>query len=329
MSVRFQWAKCQLDALRNCFSVSDVRKALRSLPKDLDDTYARILESIDNKGYGDQVAKILQWLAYSIVPMSLDEVAEMLTVDMESHPLVDFERRFEDPQDILELCSSLVSIGPGTRFGETSLQFAHFSVREVLESPRLDHGPAKKFALDEMRANILIAESCIAYNIHLDSLQVSFRRGIMYRECPLSSYAAEHWDWHAKNARENGTITSLCERLFRSRSDDSKLPSWLAIRSYDLKYLLDAQGRFLPLHCAIILHLPRIMRKLILEGADVNSKSFIGDAPGDLIAPDDHERVEDLKLLLDHGAKVTDWNDMQEPHSCSRCEKAWTLYTYP
>ena len=288
--------------------MSDLRKALRSLPKDLDDTYARILQNIDNKGYGDQVAKILQWLAYSFEPMSPKEVAEVLTVDMESYPLVDLDRRLEDPQDILELCSSLVSIGPRKKWTKETLQFAHFSVREFLESPRLDSGPARKFAVDEMRANILIVESCIAYNIYLDSLQVNMDISIIREEYPLSLYASNWWGIHAGRAQESGRIISLCERLFRS--DSPELPSWLAVFS-SLVCFTDLQGRFLPLNCATYLSLPRMMRKLILEGARVNEKDKkYGETPL-IIATNTakQERVEDVQFLVNHGAEVNAQDD--------------------
>lgn len=302
----FQWVKCQLDALRNCLSISDLRKALRSLPKDLDDTYARILQNIVNKGYGNQVATILQWLAYSVVPLSLNEIVDVLTVDMESDPLVDFERRLQDPQDLLEVCSSLVSIRPRNPWEKESLQFAHFSVREFLESPRLYNGPLGRFALDKMRANILIAESCIAYSIHLDSPQISRDRLVICEDYPLDSYAANNWGVHARNARENGRIISLCERLLRS--DRPEMPAWLGIFN-DYHYFRDSQGRFLPLHYAVRFSLPRIMRKLILEGAHVNPKDERGATPLMWVASSHHERVEDLQFLLDHGAEVNAQSD--------------------
>ena len=308
MSVRFQWVKCQLDALRKCLSVSDLRKALRSLPKDLDDTYARILQDIDNKGYGDQVAKILQWLAYSAHSMSLGEIAEVLTVDMEGDPLVDFERRLEDPPDILEICSSLVSVDQGY------IQFAHFSVREFLESPRLDNGPAKRFAVDEMRANMLIAESCIAYIIQVESLLVPAKSGrrqifidLIDENYPLWQYAGRSWSKHASNAQENERIISLCERLFQSRNTAFGRLLWL---DYDLRHLTDSQGRILPIHYAIFYSLPRIMRKLVLDGADVNSKDIYGKTPLIVVINFSiHEHVEDVQFLLDHGAEVNARDD--------------------
>ena len=297
--------------------MSDLRKALRSLPKDLDETYARILQNVVNKGYGSQVAKILQWLAYSEEPMSLNEIAEVLTVDMESDPLVDFERRPQDPQDLLELCSGLVSVSPRGWWGKGRVQFAHFSVREYLASLRLDTGPATIFALDEMRANTLIAESCIAYNIQVDSIPIPVKldRHITYEKYPLWRYAADKWSIHARNARESGRIVFLCARLFRSRSTTSQPLSWPGISS-SLKYLV-VEGRFSPLHCAIFFSLPKIMRKLILEGAHVNSRDEnSGQTPlirvilGKMRRISDvHQHLEDVQFLLNHGAEINACDD--------------------
>ena len=287
--------------------MSDLRNGLRALPKDLDDTYSRILQDIDSKGYGDQVVKILQWLAYSARPMFIKEIAEVLTVDMESEPLVDFEKRLEDPQDLFEICSSLVSIGPKNWNGEETFQFAHFSVREFLESPRLNSGPARKFAVDKMRANTLIAESCIAYNMNLDSLQVDMHRSIIREKYPLFAYAEKSWDSHARRARENGRIISLIERVFRSQ--DSKPPIWIGDDLLDFTdRFTDPQGRLMPLHCAVFIPLPKIMRKLILEGAHVNSKSKSGNTPLIMVSKM-WERVEDVQFLLSHGAEVNACDD--------------------
>lgn len=147
---------------------------MRSLPEDLDDTYARILQCIDNDGYSKEVAKIMQWLAYSWQPMSLTEVSEVLTVDPEDDTQFDIERRLVEPRELLRLCSSMATTVRQQRRQnvqtvyedaeeEELLQLAHFSVREYLESARLHEGLAKSFAIHEMRANTFIAESCIIY----------------------------------------------------------------------------------------------------------------------------------------------------------------------
>ncbi|KAI6914759.1 hypothetical protein KC318_g468 [Hortaea werneckii] len=59
----FRWAACQLDTLTQCYTRGKVRRALQVLPKDLDETYARILRTIDEGHNAEEALKILTWLA--------------------------------------------------------------------------------------------------------------------------------------------------------------------------------------------------------------------------------------------------------------------------
>ena len=47
VNIRFRWVFCQIDSLKKCIRPKDVRDALKSLPKTLDDFYARTLLGID------------------------------------------------------------------------------------------------------------------------------------------------------------------------------------------------------------------------------------------------------------------------------------------
>ena len=80
---RFRWAACQLDELWTCLNLPMLRKALGSLPKTLDNTYARILERID-EDYRQYAMTILQWLVYSARPLQIEELAEVVAVDLQS-----------------------------------------------------------------------------------------------------------------------------------------------------------------------------------------------------------------------------------------------------
>lgn len=75
---------CQLDELRKCLTPKELRRALSSLPKTLDDTYARILYNINERHSADAF-KILQWLVYSARPLLLEEVAEVAAVEIEKN----------------------------------------------------------------------------------------------------------------------------------------------------------------------------------------------------------------------------------------------------
>jgi hypothetical protein len=68
--------------LRNCVTLSALRKALESLPKTLDETYERILTNID-ESYASALRKLLQFLTFSPRTMSLTELVDVPAIDME------------------------------------------------------------------------------------------------------------------------------------------------------------------------------------------------------------------------------------------------------
>jgi ankyrin repeat domain-containing protein 50 len=106
---RFRWVVCQLDVLRKCMTVDALRRTLKALPKSLDETYDRILLNIDEQ-HSDQALKIMQWLAFSARPVTLEEVGEALTVDLDHGCMLEPDARLQDPHDILTICSSLVTV---------------------------------------------------------------------------------------------------------------------------------------------------------------------------------------------------------------------------
>jgi hypothetical protein len=63
---------CQMDVLRDCHSPAEIVQALKSLPKSLDETYERILQSIPTNRSKDAL-RILQWLVFSARPLGIDE----------------------------------------------------------------------------------------------------------------------------------------------------------------------------------------------------------------------------------------------------------------
>jgi hypothetical protein len=72
---------CQLDVLEKCLKPDALHRALKSLPKTLGNTYARILCDIDEE-YSQDAFKILQWLAYSARPLRIEEVTEVIAVNI-------------------------------------------------------------------------------------------------------------------------------------------------------------------------------------------------------------------------------------------------------
>jgi hypothetical protein len=188
---------CQLDALRKCLTLIEVREALKLLPKTLDETYARILCSIDKEGHGKHAFKVLQWLAYSTRPLRIEEIAEVIAVDIEGDLRFNPENRLREPQDILTICSSLVTTAG------LELRLAHFSVKEYLVSNRV----RTEYSIARC-AHDHIAQTCITYLLYFKG--PSLLTSDIVDEFPLVRYAAKYW---TKHARMTGNYTDQIDRL--------------------------------------------------------------------------------------------------------------------
>jgi hypothetical protein len=105
-SVRFRWAFCQLNALKTCRRESTLMERLDQLPKDLDETYDRILQNIMDED-ADEAFAALQWLAYSERPLYLDELAEAIVIQPNKYS-PESRDRLLDPYEVLHICSSLI-----------------------------------------------------------------------------------------------------------------------------------------------------------------------------------------------------------------------------
>jgi ankyrin repeat protein len=105
----FRWVFCQLDILKKCLSVRDIQTALRTLPKTLEETYARILETVPEE-YHEKLHKALYWLVFSRRPMTMEEIAEAMVSGPDCSNNWDENSKLNDPRDVLEVLGSLVMV---------------------------------------------------------------------------------------------------------------------------------------------------------------------------------------------------------------------------
>ena len=203
---RFRWVECQFDSLGSCLTLPKLRKALTTLPRSLHDTYARILCDID-KDYQQYALHILQWLAFSELPLRLKEIAEVIAIDVNETPQFDPQRRLPDPRDVVEICSSLITVtlgppddaeleGGNLEPSESFVRLAHFSVKEYLTSDIILQGQAVHFSLQETDCHLSVAKDCLAYLLHLG--EVGSLTPEVFAEYPLARYVAGKWTAHAR-----------------------------------------------------------------------------------------------------------------------------------
>lgn len=160
---RFRWVSCQLDSLRKCLRPAAVRKTLSTLPSTLDETYERILLNIDEQ-YRQEAQVALNWLVASRRVLTVEELAEAVSIGTDSGGLFDPSNRLFEPNAICSVLSGLVTIvQKKSRRGSADIRLAHFSVEEYLVSDRLAQSRASHFHIPFAISNIRLAAASLIY----------------------------------------------------------------------------------------------------------------------------------------------------------------------
>ncbi|KAF2803858.1 uncharacterized protein BDZ99DRAFT_546446 [Mytilinidion resinicola] len=152
----FRWAVCQIDALQRLKPESRIiRNALQNLPRTLDETYERIFTAIPHE---DRIflRLALQWIWFQgwlyddniSIPLLLQAIEHSMP---ESDPS-DMELCY-DQEVLREICGCLIMVTESKKFFDT-VSFAHYTVKEFLESPRILTSPANVFAIKEKHTSL-------------------------------------------------------------------------------------------------------------------------------------------------------------------------------
>jgi hypothetical protein len=280
-----------------------LRKSLATLPATLDQTYDRILSMI-NKDDAEYAIRILRWLTFSARPLSVEEVAEVVAIDLARNPAFDCDEVLEDPLEVLDICSSLITITtvekiwdrPGTQI----VALAHYSVQEYLMSDRIKQGPAKQYSMQEAECHDEIAKASLKY---LMELQQPFSAKDL-KTHRLARYSAKFWSHHfRKTADKMGGTSHLALTLF-SR-DNPAYFTWIQLSAGNVPGPSSLGRKRLqrtetPLYYAAQLGLRTIVRLLLDAGAEAQDGCF----ENALQAASAEGKEQMVKILLDEGAEI-------------------------
>lgn len=218
--VRFRWVACQIESLQACQRASAVRKALKTLPKTLDETYERMIVAIRPETQQEAIAA-LTWLVFSKRPMTVEELAEASVIDITSTTVKPFEteERLFNPNSIVEILSGLISIMPSAERSPT-VRLAHFSVEEYLVSDRIKTSPASPFQLSFGPAVQSLAAGCLYYLLSPEvTLAIYGSLMSSSTKFPLMRYAANYWHIYVRECQRPmaGWLTDVIMKFLECR----------------------------------------------------------------------------------------------------------------
>jgi hypothetical protein len=163
----FLWIKLVLDELKDMAcdgcTLSEMGRQLESLPQDLNDLYAHMLENLEKRRLPTarmaDTSRMLQWVAYSGRPLSLLELSEAVAASealnislnsLKSRRALNLDQA---KRMVLTRCGHFLEVKAGC------VQFIHQTVREFL----LSLPATSSFHIHEHESIESIASTCLRY----------------------------------------------------------------------------------------------------------------------------------------------------------------------
>ena len=264
-------------------------------------------------------------------PLHLEEISEVVAIDVNDTPQFDPDRRLPDPRDVVEICSTLITVTPrlsdnaefddaefddlelsnlevgDSELGKSNPKFsgffvilAHFSVKEYLTSDIIRQGQAVGYSLQKIDCQISLAKDCLAYLLHFD--EMGSLPTEVFAKYPLARYAAENWTSHARVAEKKDN--KLCQDFFLTKG--KAFLNWIRLYSPDYpagsNLSRSPAGIASPLYYASLTGLLESATMLIDKGVDINAQG--GTHGSVLLAASSRGYDEVVQMLLENGADV-------------------------
>jgi hypothetical protein len=279
--------------------VKAVRNALRELPRGLEETYEIILKKISEDDI-EIVRRILLWLAFAVLPVTLDELHEAIAIEPGLDHL-DEESLLSSSREILSLCGSLLSVSD-----QGHVRLAHLSVKEYLLSSQICHNiSVSKFAMAPANANYELAVNCLTYLSFKDLDNGPSPNYDDYvdrlRRHPLLKHAARGWSYYLRASNLTPKLLDLVFDFFSPGSRKTFM-SWVQVLNANYNLWWDFYPRHATsLYYAASFGLTETVEALINNGADLDAPGsrFGGTALHGAVIRD---HLPAMKLLLEAGA---------------------------
>ncbi|KAI5838326.1 ankyrin repeat-containing domain protein [Morchella snyderi] len=196
----FMWVNLQILALCEEPTAKCVREALKKLPKDLKETYDRIIERTQMRQSSSRIAQsVLAWLLSAQEPCPLPTILQAFAVGP-GEDMFDTDILSLTLPRVLDCCKNLIVNDINTQ----KLRFAHFSVQEYLVGNlKYQEGPVNHTTMAEICLKVLLYH-------HSES---GSRQKLKY----LMDYAIRHWAAHVRlsGSPPQSILYKLCKEFLK------------------------------------------------------------------------------------------------------------------
>ena len=157
--IRFLWVTFQIDDICKANNDNAIRQVLKTLPRGLNETYARILRKITDQYQPVEAVKIFKWLSASKYPLTLSEIREAVSIELGDSYFGQIENRLSnDGLSLIQNCGNLVIINNQ----DQTIQFAHSTVLEFLRSSWIEIN-YPNYYINVFKTDLELGEQCLTY----------------------------------------------------------------------------------------------------------------------------------------------------------------------
>ncbi|KAM0218304.1 hypothetical protein ACHAQI_001492 [Fusarium lateritium] len=299
----FLLAKLHLESLSHKINRKEVRLSLKTLPASLNDTYSDALDRIYRQAPEavDLAEAVLFWVLCAKRTLTILELQQIYaTQDLPEDSGLE-EDDLPDADILTGVCGGLIMVDSDSK----TVRLVHYTAQQYFEQFHSQKLRQSRISITNISLKYLTLPNFSGGICTMDNAMAQ-----RLEEYPFLDYAAKNWGAEISKFDEDGLVPAF-DRLASS-------PTALAITSQAFGLHSDRHSnwsqefpRDIPaLVLAAAFDLPRVLKRMVLMGHDLEGKGTDGDTT--LIRAASFGHQENVRALLDLGADKSARDHMNE-----------------